>query len=129
LELGRDPIKGREKRSAEDWQGLTGDELTERCFIAVPFSDNMKLSAGSGGTIVDVTEEASVRAVIVHGPSLRGASSRKLQAFRVGGDSMAPVIAQNGIIIADVPENDPGGLKEDKKYLPCYDLSDGECSV
>jgi phage repressor protein C with HTH and peptisase S24 domain len=130
LEAGRNLIKGRKIRSAEeDWRGLTGDELRERGFITVPFSDNMKLSAGSGGTIVDVTDDADASTVIVHGPSLRRTSSRNLQAFRVGGDSMEPIIAQNGIIIADLSENDPGRLKEGKIYVLCYDLLDGECSV
>ena len=131
LEVGRDILAGREPREddPEVFGGVTEDGLLERGFIVVPFSDSMKLAAGSGGTIIDVTEDDRESTVIVHGPSIRRTSPRGLQAFRVGGDSMEPVIAKGGIVVADLYDNDLGRLKPGKVYVLCWDLSEGECAV
>jgi transcriptional regulator with XRE-family HTH domain len=118
--LGYNPNRG---------YGLGTDELRERGFITVPFSDNMKLAAGSGGTVIDVTEDADASTIVVHGPSLRRTSSRNLQAFRVGGDSMEPVIAQNGIVLVDTSDNNPYKIKPGKIYVLCWELTEGECAV
>ncbi|MDR2368885.1 MAG: hypothetical protein LBF58_12420, partial [Deltaproteobacteria bacterium] len=99
LDVGRAILAGRDPDAIEeDWVGLTGDDLRERGFITVPFSDNMKLAAGSGGTI-PITDEVEKSKVIIHGPSLGRRSSRNLQAFRVGGDSMCPILDEGGIVL------------------------------
>lgn len=107
---------------------LGGDELSERGFIAIPFSQEMKLAAGGGGTI-PITDDEDSSPVIVHGPSLGLRSSKNLQAFRVGGDSMEPLIAQNGIVLADLSCNDFARLHEGSIYVLCWDRSEGECAV
>jgi transcriptional regulator with XRE-family HTH domain len=107
---------------------LGGDEMRERGFLVIPFSEEMKLAAGRGGTI-PITEDVATSPVIVHGPTLGLRSSKHLQAFRVGGDSMEPLIAQNGIILADVSRNDLQHLQEGAIYVLCWDLDEGECAV
>jgi phage repressor protein C with HTH and peptisase S24 domain len=53
-----------------------------------------------------------------------------LQAFRVGGDSMEPVIAAGGIVVmADLSENNPMNLKQDKIYVLGIDMQEGICAV
>lgn len=107
---------------------LGSDEMRERGFLAVPFSQDMKLAAGGGGTI-PITEDEESSPVIVHGPTLGLRSAKNLQAFRVGGDSMEPLIAQNGIVLADLSRNDLNHLQEGAIYVLCWDRSDGECAV
>jgi transcriptional regulator with XRE-family HTH domain len=129
LDAGRAILAGRDPDAiVEDWVGLTGDDLRERGFITVPFSDNMKLAAGSGGTI-PITDEVEKSKVIIHGPSLGRRSSRNLQAFRVGGDSMFPILDEGGIVLVDLSDNDPVRIKDGKIYVLCWDLDDGECAV
>lgn len=109
---------------------LTDEELRQQGFIKVPFSDNMKLAAGGGGTI-PITEDAENSVVIVHGPSLKRHTAKNLQAFRVGGDSMEPLIAKGGIVMADIAPmfRDIMHIHEGDIYILCWDLSDGECAV
>ena len=107
---------------------VVADALRERGFIAVPFSDNMRLAASGGGTI-GITEDINSTPVVVYGPALRRRSPKGLRAFRVGGDSMEPVIAEGGLVIADLADNDPDKLKEGKIYVLCWDLREGECAV
>jgi transcriptional regulator with XRE-family HTH domain len=129
LELGRYILAGKDPETIlEDQDGLSEDEMRERGFISVPFSDNMRLSTDSGGTI-EVTEDATRSRIIIHGPSLKRTSARHLQAFMVAGDSMEPIIAQGGIVVADLRENDPARLEEGKIYVICWDLQLGECAV
>ncbi len=94
----------------------------------MPFSDNMRLAAGPGGTIA-VTDEAEASHIVVHGPSLGRHNAKKLQAFRVGGDSMEPVIAKNGIVMADLKHNDARHIHEGGIYVLCWDREEGECAV
>ena len=107
---------------------MSAEEMEERGFIAVPFSDNMKLAAGAGGTIA-VTDDEESSPVIVHGPSLGRRNAKGLQAFRVGGDSMEPLIAQNGIVMADIRQNNIMQIKDGGIYVLCWDREDGECAV
>lgn len=107
---------------------LTADEMSERGFFAVPFSTSMKLAAGAGGQI-QIDEDEKTSNIIVHGPSLGKHNAKGLQAFRVGGDSMEPVIAKGGIVLADTKQNDIHHIHEGGIYVLCWDLSDGECAV
>jgi len=88
----------------------------------------MRLAAGGGGTI-PITEDSDISNIIVHGPSLGRRNAKGLQAFRVGGDSMEPLIAEDGIVMADTAKNDIRHIKEGGIYVLCWDLSDGECAV
>jgi transcriptional regulator with XRE-family HTH domain len=129
LDVGRAILKGQDPDSIEEsWKGLTGEELKERGFLIVPFSDNMKLVAGSDKTI-PITDDESTSKIIVHGPSLGRSSSRNLQAFSLGGNSMEPIIAIGSIVLADMSENESSRLNEGKIYIICWELYDRECSV
>jgi len=102
--------------------------MSEQGFLQVPFSDDLRLAAGGGGA-VPLTYEAADSPVVVHGPSLGRRSARQLQAFRLGGDSMEPVLASGGIVIADLSHNDLERLREGSIYVLCWDLYDGECAA
>jgi phage repressor protein C with HTH and peptisase S24 domain len=108
---------------------INHEELENRGFIAVPFSDHMKLAAGRGGYYVPFTEEALTSPVIIHGPSLGKRSPRNLQAFWVDGDSMEPLIAKGGIVLVDLKDNKIEKLKNRSVYVLCYDLEEGICAV
>lgn len=107
---------------------LDDQAMAEQGFLKVPFSDDMRLAAGGGGA-VPLTYEAADSPVVVHGPSLGRRSARQLQAFRLGGDSMEPVLASGGIVIADLSHNDLSQLREGSVYVLCWDLYDGECAA
>ncbi|MDR3038303.1 MAG: LexA family transcriptional regulator [Candidatus Adiutrix sp.] len=116
------PSPGPEPRRLDD-QGMI-----EQGFLKVPFSDDMRLAAGGGGA-VPFTYEAAASPVVVHGPSLGRRSAHRLQAFRLGGDSMEPVLAGGGIVIADLTHNELDRLREGSIYVLCWDLYDGECAA
>ena len=121
----RDPFSGGPATPSDE-------DLAAQGFMKVDFSDNMKLAAGGGGRI-EVTEPAENSKVIVHRASLGRGTYRpkQLQAFRVGGDSMEPIIAKGGIVLADITprEKDPRNIKEGAIYVLCWDLRDGECAL
>ena len=127
LDIGRAILEGKEPPEPEPHL-LTTDEMADRSFIAIPFSQEMKLAAGGGGTI-PITEDEDSSPVIVHGPSLGLRNAKYLQAFRVGGDSMEPLIAKNGIVLADLSQNNIINLHEGKVYVLCWDRDEGECAV
>lgn len=108
---------------------LEEEEMAERGFIAVPYSAKMELAAGKGGTVIPVTDDEYTSKIVVHGPTLGHYSARHLQAFRVGGDSMEPVLARNGIILADKRHNDIKHFREGRMYVLCWDIEEGECAV
>jgi hypothetical protein len=129
LDVGRAILAGKDPEGVDEpIDEVAGEELRNRGFITIPFSVNMKLAAGSGGTI-PITENDTETTIIVHGPSIGRRNSHNLQAFKVGGDSMEPVIAEGGIVLADTSENDPMKLKEGHIYVICWDISEGECAV
>ena len=126
LEVGRAILENRPVPSPEP-KYLSSDELTERGFFTVPFSLEMRLSAGGGGTIqVDDDEDKS--SIIIHGPTLGYHNSNNLQAFRVGGESMEPEIVAGGIVLVDKTHNRLEQLKDGSVYVGCWE-SDGECHV
>ena len=107
---------------------LDDQTMIEQGFLKVPFSDDLRLAAGGGGA-VPFTYEAADSPIVVHGPSLGRRSASRLQAFRLGGDSMEPVLANRGIVIADLTHNDLNSLREGSIYVLCWDLYDGECAA
>ena len=126
LEIGRAILENRPIPSPEP-KYLSSEELTERGFLTVPFSLEMRLSAGGGGTIqVDDDEDKSK--IIIHGPTLGYHNSNNLQAFRVGGESMEPEIVAGGIVLVDKTHNRLEQLKDGSVYVGCWE-SDGECHV
>ena len=132
LNIGREalnlPLVNLPAGAANDFSHLSEDNMEERGFFTVPFSDNMKLAAGEGGTI-PITEDAENSVIVVHGPSIKRRSAKNLQAFRVGGPSMEPLIADGGIVLADLSRNDIQHIKDGGIYVVCWDLEDGECAV
>ncbi|MDR1044387.1 MAG: hypothetical protein LBP33_04610 [Candidatus Adiutrix sp.] len=121
LELGQAPL-----RPARTPERVWPEDLAD--FFRVPFSDHMRLSAGAGGSI-PVTDGEDSSPVLLHGPSLGRRNAKNLQAFRVGGDSMEPLIARGGIVLADLKQNEFEHLREGRIYVLCWDLADGECAV
>ncbi|MDR2935660.1 MAG: LexA family transcriptional regulator [Candidatus Adiutrix sp.] len=107
---------------------LDDQAMVEQGFLKVPFSDDLRLAAGGGGA-VPFTYEAADSPVVVHGPSLGRRNAHQLQAFRLGGDSMEPLLASGGIVIADLSHNDLNHLREGSVYVLCWDLYDGECAA
>ena len=112
---------------------LTDSELADRSFLTVPFSTTMKLAAGNGGTTlnyIDVDEDADSSTIIIHGPTLGVHNANHLQAFRVDGDSMEPLIAQGGIVLVDktVTRLDDDRFREGGIYMLCWE-DDGLCAV
>jgi transcriptional regulator with XRE-family HTH domain len=112
----------------DDPARLSEEAMIEEGFLRVPFSDDLRLAAGGGGA-VPYTYEAADSPVVVHGPSLGRRDARRLQAFRLGGDSMEPVLANGGIVLADLSHNDLSRLREGSIYVLCWDLYDGECAA
>ena len=127
LEIGRAIVAGKEPPEPEP-RILTADEMTRRGFFAVPFSEDMKLSAGGGGTI-PITYDSDQSNIVIHGPSLGLRNNKMLQAFRVGGDSMEPLIAKGGLVLADLKRNDIRHIHDGGIYVLCWDLEEGECAV
>ncbi|MCL2029425.1 MAG: LexA family transcriptional regulator [Deltaproteobacteria bacterium] len=107
---------------------LEDQAMTHEGFLRVPFSDDMRLAAGGGGA-VPYSYEAADSPVVVHGPSLGRRNARQLQAFRLGGDSMEPLLSNGGIVIADLSHNELSRLREGSIYVLCWDLYDGECAA
>lgn len=127
LEVGRAVLKGRTPPEPESHY-VGSREFKDRQLVAIPFTENMKLAAGGGGAIpYDMDEDSSP--VVVHTAALGRRNNHLLQAFRVGGDSMEPVIARGGIVVVDKSNNQLANIKEGKIYALCWDLHDGDCAV
>ena len=112
---------------------LSDKELKNQGFIKIPFSTTMKLAAGNGGTTlnyIDIDEDADSSTIIIHGPTLGVHNANHLQAFRVAGDSMEPLIAQGGIVLVDktITRLDDDRFREGGIYMLCWE-DDGLCAV
>ena len=132
LEIGRAIIENRPIPDLAP-HTLTDSELADRGFLTVPFSTTMKLAAGNGGTTlnyIDVDEDADSSTIIIHGPTLGVHNANHLQAFRVDGDSMEPLIAQGGIVLVDktITRLDDTRFREGGIYMLCWE-DDGVCAV
>jgi len=108
---------------------LPDDTIESGGFLRVPLSDDMRLAAGGGGA-VPLTYEATNSPVVVYGPDLKRRTAHMLQAFRLGdnADSMEPVIAAGGMVIADLAQTEPPNRGR-AIFVLCWDLHDGECAV
>lgn len=128
LDVGRLELGIKTLRPSES--GLSGgDSLREyKAFFQVPFSDHMSLKPG-GSDIIEVTDSEKNSAVMIHGPSLGRSNARNLQAFRVAGDEMEPLIAKEGIVLVDLSQNKLLNLCEGRIYLLCWELDQGQCAV
>lgn len=117
------------KTGERDPNSLSAQDMREqRGFFTVPFSDNMCLAAGEGRSI-PITDEADQSVIVVPGPSIGRYSARNLQTFRVGRPSMEPLIADGGIILADLSHNDIRHIKDGRIYVLCWDLEERKCAV
>jgi hypothetical protein len=105
-----------------------GDGLDQGGFLKVPLAENLRLSAGGGGAIPN-TYEAADSPIAIYGPSLGRQSNHLLQAFRFSGDSMDPVIAEGGLVIADLAHSEWERLVEGDIYVVCWNLKKGECTI
>ncbi|MDR1043736.1 MAG: S24 family peptidase [Candidatus Adiutrix sp.] len=115
-----EPAGAEEPRPAEKMDG--------RGFFTVPLADNPRLTAGAGRSI-PVTRSAENSPVAVHGPSLKRGGAQDLLAIRVSGPSMEPLIADGGLVLADLSRNDWRRLREGRLYVLCWNLDDGQCAV
>jgi transcriptional regulator with XRE-family HTH domain len=66
-------------------------------------------------------QKPAAEAIVVHGPTLGVKSGRHLRAFTVGGDSMEPLLAQGGLVVADLTKNRAENLKDGSIYVLRYD--------
>ena len=127
LNIGRAILAGKEPPEPEP-RYLDPHDIKERNLISVPFTENMKLAAGTGGEIpYDMDEDSSP--VVVHAAALGRRNNHLLQAFRVGGNSMEPSIAEGGIVVVDKADSLFDHIHEGKIYALCWDLFDGECAI
>lgn len=109
---------------------LAPADLESYEFLKIPFSDHMRLAAGGGGA-VPYTYEAEDSPVVVHHSLLdmRSPNAKHLQAFRVGGDSMDPIITKGAIVVADLARNSTKRLDDGAIYVICWDFDTEECAV
>ena len=135
LEIGRDLLEGKEPPALEPQsrltiipRGISEEELESSDFIQIPFRDDMRLFAGGGGAVPGTFESDGSPVVIHRGALSQRVNSKDLVAFRVGGDSMEPILAKNGIVAVDTSQNDMHRLKEGEIYALCWDREE-ECAV
>jgi len=135
LNIGRDILEGKELPTLEPQSRLTiiprgiSEEELESCdFLQIPFRDDMRLFAGGGGAVPGTFESDGSPVVIHRGALSQRVNSKDLVAFRVGGDSMEPILAKNGIVAVDTSQNDLHRLKEGEIYALCWDREE-ECAV
>jgi len=117
LDIGRAILAGRPILE------LTTDYVSEADLAAagyfqVSLDQADRLGAGGGRGLVKLENTAPV---VVHGPTLGCKNGRHLRAFVVGGDSMEPLLAQGGIVVADLTKNRTENLKEGAAYVIIYD--------
>lgn len=133
LKVGRALLEGREPPEPVRGpviipRGISDDELDGYNFLRIPFRDDMRLFAGGGGAVPG-TYDSDGSPVVIHRDAVNfKANSKHLVAFRVGGDSMEPLLAEGGIVAVDTSQNDLTRLKEGDIYALCWDR-DEECAV
>lgn len=135
LEIGRAILEGRDPSGLQTVagssiipQGIPADELDSYDFLRVPFRDDMRLFAGGGGAVPG-TYDSDGSPVVIHRDAVSfRAKPKNLVAFRVGGDSMEPILAKGGIVVVDTSQNDLRRLKDGAIYALCWDR-DEECAV
>jgi len=135
LEIGRAILEGREPPALEPQsrltiipRGISEEELENHDFLRIPYRADMRLFAGGGGAVAG-TYESDGSPVVIHRDAIHSRVNPKdLVAFRVGGDSMEPILVKNGIVAVDTSQNDLQRLKEGDIYALCWDR-DEECAV
>jgi len=131
LAEGRTILAGEEPEQSPGYtvKGISGNDLNSYDFLKVQFRDDMRLFAGGGGA-VEGTYDIDNSPVVIHrnALSLRNPNAKNLIAFRVGGDSMEPTLAKNGIVIADITQNRLDRIHDGDIYAFQF-LSDYECAV
>lgn len=110
-------------------QPLTDEDLASHDYLKISFRDDMRLFAGGGGAVEGTYDKHNLP-VVVHRRALglKAANARQLIAFRVGGDSMEPILAQDGIVLVDLAQNSFQRLRDGDIYALMWD-GDDECAV
>lgn len=122
LEVGRALLEGREIPVPEP-PSLADETLAD--FFRVPFSENTRMAMGPGA-LVPVTKEAENSPVMVHGPTLGRTNPWGLRVFGVDDDSMEPLIAQGGLVLADLKQTDLRRARNGDIFLVCGDFDEGQ---
>lgn len=115
LSLGRDILEGESSKAIplrpapsivinvrDEPNGKFLKEHAEN-YTGVPFYEEGRLAAGSGGMAFDPFQEPDGQ-VVVFMPELQHRASHNLAALRVGGDSMEPTISKGGIVVVDLDD-------------------------
>lgn len=120
LEIGRALLEGRQPPAPLPTP-MTDESLAD--FFRVPYSENMRLASASSG-LIPLSAGADGSPVIVHGPTIGRANPWGLRAFGVDEDAMEPLIAQGGLVLVDMKQNDIRKIKNDEIYLLCCDCDE-----
>jgi len=75
----------------------------------------------AGHLAADLQRPGAEETIVVHGPTLGFESGRHLRAFPVTGDSMEPLLAPGGLVVADLTQNRAESLKEGGLYVIRHD--------
>jgi transcriptional regulator with XRE-family HTH domain len=113
LDLGRAICAGRPLPEPPA-DGLNEADLAATGYFQIPLNQTSQ-PAGLQG------QKTAAEAVVVHGSTLGVKSGRHLRAFTVGGDSMEPLLAQGGLVVADLTKNRAENLKDGSIYVLRYD--------
>ena len=81
------------------------DYIDTEHFQAIPLYSSGRLAAWSNGSAFDIYEDPE-NYVLVYLPELKGRSNHKLVAAKVGGDSMAPLIPEDSIVVIDLTDRE-----------------------
>lgn len=122
LDVGRRELGMKTLRQTASSSDACGPDERQG-FFRVPFSKQSRLVGGA----LEISADEAHSPVVIHGPSLGRANARNLQAFKVSGDEMEPLIGKDGVVLVDLSQNDFRGLREKGIYLICWDLVGGQC--
>ncbi|MDR1578113.1 MAG: LexA family transcriptional regulator [Deltaproteobacteria bacterium] len=126
LDIGRIILNGNSVPESDKYSGLGDEALRIRGFLPLNFSEQLVLGPDN---FIQITDDVRKSHVVIHGPSLRRSTSIGLQAFKAPDDSMEPLIAKGGVVVADLTQNSPESLKEGQIYIVCLEKETGQCTV
>jgi transcriptional regulator with XRE-family HTH domain len=115
LDLGRALCAGRPQPEPPAGD-LNEADLAANGYFQIPL-DQANRPAGLEG-------QKPAEAVMVNGLMLGVKSGRHLRAFTVGGDSMEPLLAPGGLVVADLTKNRAESLQDGSIYVLRYDGED-----
>jgi len=89
-------------------------------YFKVPLERTDRLGAGAVHALGLVKPEGS-DSLVVHSSIIGRQNGSHLRGYVVGGDSMEPLIADGGIVVADLARNRADNLREGAAYVINYD--------